>query len=170
MSLPDDLLAQARHLAAKDPRRPAQANLRRAISAAYYALFHELTEGVGRTVVGARRGERVLREAVQRACTHTSMNDAASAFLKTSPPAKVAKLTGGAPLGPDIVQIAEHFSGLQEARHQADYDLSRTFSRRETLDHVEQADAAIRAWQRARATSEGRTFAIALLLFRSLRP
>lgn len=43
MSLPNELLAQARHLATKEPRRPRDASLRRSVSAAYYALFHLLT-------------------------------------------------------------------------------------------------------------------------------
>jgi hypothetical protein len=42
MSLHADLLAQARRLVSQDPRRPRQASLRRAISTAYYALFHLL--------------------------------------------------------------------------------------------------------------------------------
>ena len=49
MSLQQDLLRQARHLATKEPRRPSQASLRRAVSAAYYALFHLLVdEAIGR--------------------------------------------------------------------------------------------------------------------------
>lgn len=39
---PDDLLHQADHLARWDRRRPKQASLRRAVSTAYYALFHLL--------------------------------------------------------------------------------------------------------------------------------
>ena len=42
VSLPRDLLAQARLLATKESSRPKQASLRHAISAAYYALFHLL--------------------------------------------------------------------------------------------------------------------------------
>ncbi len=42
MSLHADLLDQAEQLAHLDPRRRKQANLRRAISSAYYALFHLL--------------------------------------------------------------------------------------------------------------------------------
>ena len=42
MSLHGDLLEQAVHLAQVDTRRPKQANLRRAVSSAYYALFHLL--------------------------------------------------------------------------------------------------------------------------------
>jgi hypothetical protein len=40
MSLHADLLEQAEHLAQLDPTRPKQANLRRAVSSAYYALIH----------------------------------------------------------------------------------------------------------------------------------
>jgi hypothetical protein len=42
MSFPNDLLEQARHLANREPKRPKQASLRRAVSTAYYALFHLL--------------------------------------------------------------------------------------------------------------------------------
>ena len=44
LSLHADLLRQARQLALKEPRRPSQASLRRAISASYYALFHLLVD------------------------------------------------------------------------------------------------------------------------------
>jgi uncharacterized protein (UPF0332 family) len=44
MGYPDDLLEQAKTLAATDPRRPRQSSLRRAVSAAYYALFHEIID------------------------------------------------------------------------------------------------------------------------------
>ena len=41
-SLPEHLLEQARHLAKRERTRPRQASLRRALSTAYYALFHFL--------------------------------------------------------------------------------------------------------------------------------
>ena len=37
-----DLLEQAKHLANREKKRPRQASLRRAVSTAYYALFHLL--------------------------------------------------------------------------------------------------------------------------------
>ena len=52
MSFPDDLLEQAYHLANREPESPKQASLRRAISTAYYALFHMLVdEAVGKWTV-----------------------------------------------------------------------------------------------------------------------
>ena len=53
--LHDDLQQQARELATKDRRRPRQANLRRAVSASYYALFHFLTDEAARQALGAAR-------------------------------------------------------------------------------------------------------------------
>ncbi|WP_309722581.1 hypothetical protein [Armatimonas sp.] len=44
MSLAHDLLEQAEHLAKRERGRPKQASLRRAVSTAYYALFHLLLE------------------------------------------------------------------------------------------------------------------------------
>jgi len=42
MPYPDHLLEQAHHLAKRERNRPRQASLRRAVSTAYYALFHLL--------------------------------------------------------------------------------------------------------------------------------
>jgi hypothetical protein len=42
VTLHRELLSQAYHLATKEPKNPRQASLRRAVSSAYYALFHLL--------------------------------------------------------------------------------------------------------------------------------
>ena len=42
MPFPEDLLEQAKHLASRERTKPKQASLRRAVSTAYYALFHLL--------------------------------------------------------------------------------------------------------------------------------
>jgi len=44
MSFADDLLEQSYDLAHKEPANPKQASLRRAVSTAYYALFHLLID------------------------------------------------------------------------------------------------------------------------------
>jgi hypothetical protein len=44
MSFADDLLEQAYHLANRERENPKQASLRRAVTTAYYALFHLLIE------------------------------------------------------------------------------------------------------------------------------
>jgi len=48
-----DLLEQAVRLAKLDAKKPKQANLRRAISSAYYAVFHLLVDEACRVQIGA---------------------------------------------------------------------------------------------------------------------
>lgn len=72
MNLHTDLLRQARHLAVREPRRPLQASLRRAISASYYALFHFLVhEATSRMFPGRSRDS--LRYCLARAFVHGDM-------------------------------------------------------------------------------------------------
>src|SRR5579863_4384971 len=57
MAFADDLLEQAYHLANLEGGEPKQASLRRAVSTAYYALFHLLIdEAVGNWGVTRQRG------------------------------------------------------------------------------------------------------------------
>jgi len=51
-SLSADLLAQAGDLLTKEKKKPKQANVRRAISTAYYALFHFVSDKVTKELVG----------------------------------------------------------------------------------------------------------------------
>jgi hypothetical protein len=56
MAFADDLLEQAYHLARRERKNPTQASLRRAVSTAYYALFHLLIdEAVGNWAVERQR-------------------------------------------------------------------------------------------------------------------
>ena len=56
-----DLLEQAVRLAKLDVKKPKQANLRRAISSAYYALFHMLVDEACRVQVGAQHNQAPYR-------------------------------------------------------------------------------------------------------------
>jgi hypothetical protein len=71
MSFPAHLLEQAQLLANLDKKRPRQASLRRAISTAYYALFHLLTTAAVANWKKARQ-----RATLARAFKHRRMNDA----------------------------------------------------------------------------------------------
>jgi len=57
----------------------------------------------------------------------------------------MAPLLGGAALPQDLQTVAEAFVTLQQARHEADYDLARRFTRPEAHDLVDLADAAVQA-------------------------
>lgn len=124
MSFHGDLLRQARHLANREPRRPRQASLRRAVSTAYYALFHLLThEAVQLLLVG--RGREPLRFSLARAFSHASMKTVAAGFARNDVSPKIVGGLNGQPIQPELANVAGAFVDLQQARHEADYDLSR---------------------------------------------
>ncbi len=81
MALHDDLLAQADHLAHVDKKKPKQANLRRAVSAAYYALFHLLIDESSCFLVAGKQRE-ALRHQLARSFDHGHMKKTAQAFVQ----------------------------------------------------------------------------------------
>ena len=86
MSLPDDLLKQAKKLATMEKKRPQQASLRRAVSTAYYALFHLLCED-GAKRISPNTPVR-LSHAIRRSITHGDMKSAAKGINQPTPPTR----------------------------------------------------------------------------------
>lgn len=167
MALHHDLLDQAEHLAAKEPNRPRQASLRRAVSATYYALFHLLVdEAVVRFVKGS--GASALRHLLRRAFDHGEMKRISKAFSGGSLPTSLAPALNG-PIPPDLRVTAKTFVGLQEARHEADYDLSRRFARAEVNDLIADTRDALRCWSAVRTSEAARLYLAALLTGERLR-
>ncbi|MDE0202158.1 MAG: hypothetical protein OXK73_06970 [Rhodospirillaceae bacterium] len=168
MSLHVDLLRQARQLAVKEPRRPLQASLRRAISASYYALFHLLVdEATKRMLRGHDRA--ALRRCLARAFGHAAMRQVAQQFSDDNVSRKLAPGLNGQTLQPELVRVASALVEIQEARHQADYDLARRFTRREALDLVGQAELAFVDWNGVRGSIQADTFLTGLLAFGNMR-
>ncbi|MFM7844718.1 MAG: hypothetical protein ACKPEY_10870, partial [Planctomycetota bacterium] len=62
----DNLIVLARTIAEMGPKRPRQANLRRAVSTAYYAVFHYLVDEVCCAQIGTQNSQREHRNAVAR--------------------------------------------------------------------------------------------------------
>ena len=62
MSLAQDLLDQADHLVNMDGANPKQASLRRAVSTAYYALFHLLVDEAVSNWAVVRAGNKCRRK------------------------------------------------------------------------------------------------------------
>src|SRR5688572_33300240 len=79
-----DLLQQARTLARLDAHRPKQANLRRAISTTYYAMFHFLVGQSCRTLIGTQQSKAAYRHVLARAFVHSDMKAACSSFWKAA--------------------------------------------------------------------------------------
>ena len=168
MSLHVDLLRQARQLAVKELRRPLQSSLRRAVSTSYYALFHLLVdEATKRMLRGSDRA--ALRHCLARAFGHAVVRQVAQQFSDDNVSRKLAPGLNGQALQPELVRVASALIELQGARHEADYDLARRFTRREVLDLVSQAEQAFADWSRVRGSIQADTFLTGLLAFGNMR-
>lgn len=161
MTLHADLLAQAVHLARLERRRPKQASLRRAVSTAYYALFHLISaEAANRLVRGHDR--EFHRNLVRRALSHNSMLEASKAFASGTLPRSL--VTPEIDVSQDVREVAATFVYLQQQRHDADYNLLSPFTGTRAENAILRADDASRAWQRARGGADADLYLLALLL------
>lgn len=78
----------------------------------------------------------------------------------------LAKQTGSLvalPVQPELVSVAATFVDLQEARHVADYDLSRNLTKIEARKYVNDVQTAYVDWAAVRHTSNAAIFLAALL-------
>jgi len=160
MALADDLLAQAQTLATLDEGIPSQANLRRAISSAYYALFHLLiAEAVELLMPAAPPG---LRARASRAFSHGEMKQTCYRFLTKRIVEDLAPLLHTS-VSSEVLSIAETFVKLQEQRHLAAYDVGISFTRADTLSSVNESRRAFTDWKLIRETDEATVFLAALV-------
>lgn len=167
MRYAEDLLEQAESLARREPKRPKQASSRRAISTAYYGVFHLLT---GETAGLLLRGTKArLRSALARAFSHSEMAAASKSFGSGTMIDILARSIGTASVPTDLRIVAAAFINLQQARHEADYDLATSVSRQDARDLIERARAAFQAWQRVKGTQEAIAYRVALLCHQRLK-
>jgi len=125
----DDLLDIALRLATLDEGRPRRTSLRRAISSAYYALFHALAALCANRLVGYTKPWDVYAP-IYRTLDHGRAKDVFKRISDSH--------------GSDIAFIGQTFILLQERRYTADYDPSPfPFGRAETIDLIEQVRQAI---------------------------
>ena len=168
MTLHADLLKQAGFLARREPKRPSQASLRRAVSASYYALFHLLVDEATRLMFSGH-GRAPLRPVAARAFRHSTMKALAKQFATPGVPAKLAPALGAQPIQPALVDVATTFQELQQARHEADYDLSRRFTRPEVILLIDLTQQAFDDWQSVRGTLQADTFLAGLLTYSNIQ-
>jgi hypothetical protein len=93
------------------------------------------------------------------------MKTASRKFI-TAQPADLTALTGGAPVPQALQDVAAAFVELQDARHEADYKVDRSFTRLESTNLVERAAQAFATWQTIRTDPVARTYLAVLLLWK----
>jgi uncharacterized protein (UPF0332 family) len=138
MPYSDDLIAHANFLVDVGvPHDPKQVDLRRAVSAAYYAVFHLLTFEAAQNWKHDRHRSRFVR-----IFDHRSMKSCAANVATRQPPSDPGRLA----VFLRLKVVAENFVELQQARHNADYDDSKTWTRTQAYEEIVKAEAAIAAW------------------------
>lgn len=144
--LPEQLISQAEFLLREATFN--EANIRRAVSSAYYALFHLLIRDA---VVNWKHADQHARLA--RTFDHKRMKDASTAVLK-----EIGNLPNQAAAGADTEQasrfrlstVAQAFVDLQQARHRADYDIGEPFGSVDAAVDIAQARLAFVTWAEVR--------------------
>ena len=169
---PDGLLRHAEQLADTGGGRPTDTDLRRGISAAYYAVFHDLTGHAATHLVGSCSQE--LQNEIRRSWSHGEISQLAeyvverAEVLQRSPDAALPRQLEG--LGPLLDVVASDltlvdslrlFNDMQELRHSADYDHRVQFA---TWDLVQACDGARLARMRLRDASSAAREAFFTLL------
>lgn len=159
-----DLLRHAAKLIASPTTSFAEVDRRRAVSAAYYSLFHALTMSGG--VLFGNGADDALKGQISRSFNHGPMRQVCLLF-------KAASVKGfqlpyialmPATVGARLFSVVHSFLRLQEARLTADYDMLAVVNPYDALSDVRLATRALDDWQAISTTPEARIFLTALLL------
>ena len=153
---PDDLIEIARQLAdesvAGGRGRPRQAWLRRAVSTAYYALFHTMARCGADMLAGstpANRSQPAWRQAY-RALEHGhAKNQCSKTVMKKFPE--------------EIQRFGQTFVEMQGQRHTADYDPEPRLVRSDVLQLIDVTAKAITEFENT-TLADRKAFAIYVLL------
>lgn len=169
----EDLLSQAESLAQLDAKKPKQANLRRAVSSTYYAVFHYLVHEACCVQIGTRHIQAGYRHVLGRAFAHTVMKQACTSFgggtLKDAVIKGLPRNPAGHYVIPKAVQdVAATFAELQEKRHLADYDLTERFRRSDVLALIEQVRNNVERFAELTPSDEKRFFLACLWAWKEL--
>jgi len=160
-------------LASLDARKPMQVNLRRAVSSAYYAVFHYLVHESCCLVYGTQHAQTPYRNALGRAFVHGAMKQACASFGGGALKAAAIKGLPRDPRGEyaiatPIRDIARTFTDLQEKRHLADYDRSERFKRSDVRILIERAEAVVDDFGQLAMSDDKRFFLACLWAWKEL--
>ena len=133
--------------------RPRQTELRRAVSAAYYALFHTLANSCATTLVGSTRANRdqTAWRQTYRSLEHGHTKrqcDNRSAMRR---------------FPVEVRHFGRVFSEAQQQRNLADYDPDTRFLRSDVMYLIDEAERAITLFEAVPAATR-RPFSIHVLL------
>ena len=155
----NELVKTARRILGAARRKPSQADLRRAVSTAYYAMFDTLARSCADAIVGKSPATRASHEwpRVYRALEHGKSKKALGELTNAS-----AFPTG---VDPALLGFRETLEKLRQRRHDADYNpMPLKLKREDVSTLVDQAEAAIDDFVRQAPADQRRTLAFACIV------
>jgi hypothetical protein len=138
-------------------------DVRRAISSAYYAVFHAILIAAADEIVGAVHRVTANYAVVYRSIDHRQLRTICDIARAKVPPPRYRPFVAGAGFGTDVQTFAGAVMSLQERRNVADYDPTNQFRTVHGNQAIDLARIALHHWE-AVPDVERRTF-LMLLLF-----
>lgn len=157
MLAPEALLGHAGRLLT---RQPDEADIRRAISACYYAVFDLLITAASQT----QEGGTLLQDSVRRTVQHREVRRVCDAMVvrPASRPAALQQLLVE-PVDQRLIRAATALIELLNARLEADYDLVKAPSLLQASALLAKAETVVADWPDLLQAPNTRTFLLALL-------
>jgi uncharacterized protein (UPF0332 family) len=160
---PDHLFEQAEKLITIAAGPPRQVDIRRAISAAYYATFHATITAAADQFVGITNRDTSRYGLVYRSVSHAWLRDLCKEVQKQTASNKFKPYVPKNGFGPNIGAFGTAVAELQEKRHTADYDVMIRMNKSDAVLAISTARAALRRFGLASETH--RLAFLSILLF-----
>jgi len=139
---------QADKLVAPPPSgAPRQVDLRRAISSAYYGVFHFTSTALADEFAGVTQRATSRYVLIYRSIDHRTLKDICTEIAKQTPPPKYAPYLRG--FGDPLRAFARAALELQEKRHRADYNPEPRFRTSEAKAVIGTARSAVQRFGEA---------------------
>lgn len=147
---PDHLLDQAdRLIASTGAGTPRQVDLRRAISNAYYALFHAVMTEATDDLIGRTHRQTPRYMLAYRSVDHRRLRALCEDIVKQNLPPRYSRFAPESGFGPDLQFFAKTLVDLQDSRHAADYDPLFRATRSNAARIVQRARDALQRFRHA---------------------
>ena|SRR5712671_6447201 len=157
MAIADELLTLAEHLAIPAVAGSEQAWFRRSISTAYYAVFHLLIQEAAQRWTGST----AARLGLERTFKHDRMQQVSKVVSRGT---WSGWSTPQLPLPQELRIIAESFIGLQEARHEADYNNEKSWTSIEVDEKLADARTAFDNWGKIHGSPVADEYLLSLMI------
>lgn len=154
MAYHDELLQQAKELVHKNPNN--QADLRRSVSSAYYALFHLLI-----FEASLNWSNDASRPGLARMFDHGVMKKVSK---KVTDASKMPYVGENRAMVDKLRSFAGLFVQLQEQRHEADYNVKDAWTLTQSLKEMLAANRAFATWQEIRIEKISQDYLVSLLI------